>query len=430
MNVTVFEVGQADCTLIETDGGTNVLVDTDSGKKAVEALNDHGIEDIDAIIQTHPHTDHIGGDKKVMEEFGPDVVFVPEHTQGVRDASDLSDNIIEEFDRRGGSPTSTFEDAIEEANQEALTEEELNEITESEAIQDTVKNSFEGRRDNEVVTVEVSSQETEDGHDPLRLEVDNTEFEIFSPPPSETAARETLNEQDDVNATGVTLRVEDGNTSHLITGDMTEKSEEYLVENFSERLSTDVYHVGHHGSRHGNTTDFLEAVDPEVSVVSSGLHPGYKHPHGEVLSRLSRVDSDIYWTEEHGTVNFESTEIGVETYPEREGVVEPYKLSKRRDTLYRERLGEAEEEMTQLRFEDLVKKEPVSVKPAKETNSPGPHRTYETESVDEREDEREKQRKREGEVQVEQHHERQSQQENKHEGEDEREDYRPTPRRR
>jgi beta-lactamase superfamily II metal-dependent hydrolase len=63
-------VGQGDATLIQTPGGKNILIDGgETGSGIVQYLQGLGIQRIDLMIATHPHSDHIGGLVQVLEAF-------------------------------------------------------------------------------------------------------------------------------------------------------------------------------------------------------------------------------------------------------------------------------------------------------------------------------------------------------------------------
>ena len=51
--------------------------------------------------------------------------------------------------------------------------------------------------------------------------------------------------------------------------------------------------TAHHGSRASTSEAFLEAVRPEMAVISSGKNNRYGHPHPEVLKRFQ--DRKIRW---------------------------------------------------------------------------------------------------------------------------------------
>ena len=71
MNVSVIYVGQAEAILIESEGHV-MLVDAglpESGETVVQYLRSHGIVEIDYLVATHPHIDHIGGMPAVLAAF-------------------------------------------------------------------------------------------------------------------------------------------------------------------------------------------------------------------------------------------------------------------------------------------------------------------------------------------------------------------------
>lgn len=78
--VHFIDVGQADCILVRTAGGENMLIDAGNnadGDDVVEYLNNIGVSRIDYIIGTHPHEDHIGGMDNVINELDIGEVYMP-----------------------------------------------------------------------------------------------------------------------------------------------------------------------------------------------------------------------------------------------------------------------------------------------------------------------------------------------------------------
>jgi len=64
-------------------------------------------------------------------------------------------------------------------------------------------------------------------------------------------------------------------------------------------LHSDVLKMGHHGSRYSSKEDSLDAVSPEVVVISCGYDDAYGHPHNETLERLIQNNITYFRTDIH-----------------------------------------------------------------------------------------------------------------------------------
>ena len=77
LTVHFIDVGQADCALIECDG-EYMLIDAgyyENGIDVVEYLFDLGVEELDLMVGTHPHGDHIGGLPVVLDYFDTERIW-------------------------------------------------------------------------------------------------------------------------------------------------------------------------------------------------------------------------------------------------------------------------------------------------------------------------------------------------------------------
>ena len=93
--------------------------------------------------------------------------------------------------------------------------------------------------------------------------------------------------------------------SFLLPADIHRYTEEVLVASGASLGST-VLKAAHHGSATSSSQAFLNAVQPEVVVVSAGLDNKFGHPAPEVVERLTAAVGvgNVYVTAEHGRVRF------------------------------------------------------------------------------------------------------------------------------
>jgi beta-lactamase superfamily II metal-dependent hydrolase len=82
-------------------------------------------------------------------------------------------------------------------------------------------------------------------------------------------------------------------------GDATSNVEKEIL---NKNLSSTVLKVGHHGSKYSSSAAFLAKVRPKYSVISVAKANEYYHPHGVVLDKLRKLNSEILRTDELGTI--------------------------------------------------------------------------------------------------------------------------------
>ena len=93
----------------------------------------------------------------------------------------------------------------------------------------------------------------------------------------------------DSNNTSIIARLVFGETAFLFTGDASQSVERQLSRFAGQQLDSDVLKVAHHGSKTSTAPEFVEAVSPEIAVISVGKDNKYGHPHQEVLDNLKGV---------------------------------------------------------------------------------------------------------------------------------------------
>ena len=227
MAVYFLNVDQADASLLMGPDFTILIDAGDLGRNdVVPLLKNMGVEEIDLVIITHPHADHLGQFVYVMKAFPVHEVWMSgyEHT------------------------TRAFERALD-------------------AVIRSDAGYYEPRAGE---TIEIGS---------LRLE-------ILNPNKLTNVMHET----------SISLRAVYGDVSFLFTGDAERITEEKMV-NSTLPLQTQILKLGHHGSRTSSSITFLDAVDPEIAIISAGVDNPFGHPHPEVVRTIMRMGIKLYGTD-------------------------------------------------------------------------------------------------------------------------------------
>lgn len=103
----------------------------------------------------------------------------------------------------------------------------------------------------------------------------------------------------DNNDASIVLKMTYGNVSFLLTGDAGVALEKDMLQ---YDVKATVLKAGHHGSNTSSSEEFIQAVKPEVTILSYGEDNKYGHPHAEIVDRLQAIGSKIYATADLGTI--------------------------------------------------------------------------------------------------------------------------------
>ncbi|MFY9198662.1 MAG: ComEC/Rec2 family competence protein [Acutalibacteraceae bacterium] len=79
LSVHFIDVGQGDCIFIKI-GDNTMLIDSgekNNDEKIIKYLRNNGVDRVDYIIATHPHSDHIGAMETIIESFEIKNVIMP-----------------------------------------------------------------------------------------------------------------------------------------------------------------------------------------------------------------------------------------------------------------------------------------------------------------------------------------------------------------
>jgi competence protein ComEC len=241
LEIRILDVGQADAIFIRCPHGNHELL-IDSGdtrypgssknfKSALKLLQDPG-NPLECVIASHPHQDHIGNMKWVIQNYK---------------VGNYYDNGF-----KGGATWSAIAAALKQKG----------------------------------VKYWKSSQGSQA---PQISFCPDVKTEILRPQGFE-------DESDDPNSRSVVLRMEYGHNSFLFTGDCEVEEEDLLSEDPKTRakLDVDFLKAGHHGSDTSSSPEFLKETSPAIFAIScgakgKGTNQGYKHPRLSVLNSFESL---------------------------------------------------------------------------------------------------------------------------------------------
>jgi len=105
-----------------------------------------------------------------------------------------------------------------------------------------------------------------------------------------------------------------GNTSVLLMGDATKKTEDVVVSEEGKKLKSDILKVGHHGSKTSTSAALLGYEKPDFAVISAGKNNKYGHPNKETTDILEKFKIPSLITFKEGTIVFKSDGETIERY--------------------------------------------------------------------------------------------------------------------
>lgn len=253
LRITVVDVGSGSAALLEIPGGTTIMVDGggfsdnssfDVGARIIAPLLwQKKIKTIDLLILSHPNSDHLNGLIYLADNFNVTSLWANDERRNTLGYKRL----MEICSRRN-----IYIPAFTRLAREHL---------------------FNG-----------------------------VQLEILYPPRNFIDLKKS-NKWRNSNNNSLVLRVSYGETSFLFPGDIEAAAEKELSGLANGRLASTVLVAPHHGSRSSSSQIFIDAVNPQVVVVSCSANSYFKFPHPEVLQRYSDLEADVYRTDLSGAVS-------------------------------------------------------------------------------------------------------------------------------
>lgn len=112
------------------------------------------------------------------------------------------------------------------------------------------------------------------------------------------------NNAKNLNLASIVIQMKFDDMAYLFTGDAEKEVEEKILKENKE-LKINILKVGHHGSDTSSSEKFIQAVAPEISIISVGKDNSYGHPSQDILDRLEEIGSKTYRTDEVGNIFIE-----------------------------------------------------------------------------------------------------------------------------
>lgn len=116
---------------------------------------------------------------------------------------------------------------------------------------------------------------------------------------------------DKVNNYSIVFHLKYGEFDALFTGDIEEETSDE-VASYLGPVDFEYLKVPHHGSNNGLTEKLLNAVYPDVAVISVGEKNRYGHPTEDILDMLNQKKVKVLRTDEIGDVVVESDGVSWE----------------------------------------------------------------------------------------------------------------------
>ncbi len=251
LRLAFLDIGQGDATLITFPNQEKMLIDCARDRTVLSALgrNMHSYDrTIDYLVATHPDADHYGGCIDVLKRYRVRHIY------------------FNGFDKEGSALLKEFHRTVQQ------------EIT-------------DGGADLTIVTTT------------HYLEIASTTLHFLYPDhaimldPRVPGVKEI-----ESNNTSIVTRISYGNHDILMTGDMEQPLEQYLLRSFGTTLQSEVLKVGHHGSISSSGEDFVKIVSPQYAIISVGKNNSYGHPANRVLARLERIKARVLRTDLLGDI--------------------------------------------------------------------------------------------------------------------------------
>ena len=292
-------MGQGDGIVLRERWGAVLLVDGGSTsvqkvgeKRIIPYLKSRGIRVIDCAFVSHADSDHMSGVLEILTEM-PEYSAYRESMAGYTGTPVIKRLVLPEWGVSGERNAESIGIEPTEGTKSEMTEASYRELLRL-AEEKQVEVSYMGAGDRMTVGTKIG-------------------LSCLAPEEGIT--------YDNKNAASMVLLATYGEFDLLLTGDMEKEGELRMVEGDVFAPDTvDVLKVSHHGSNTASSEEFINVLQPCISVISCGKNNRYGHPHTETLETLYGANSRVYRTDESGCV---TVKVGKKRRIEVQGWREP-----------------------------------------------------------------------------------------------------------
>lgn len=247
LHIVFCDVGQGDAIFIRTSGGSDILIDGGPDDAVLNCLGKHmplWDRDLELVILTHPHSDHFTGLFSVLKNYK-----------------------VKAF-------------ATEDLDNKTLGFGEFMKMIKNQAI--PTRFVFAG--------------------DKFKLK-DGVIVEIVGPTQEfldQTSPGGTIGESSEFGS--VLTKVKYGKFAALLTGDSQASELSEVLSLSKDVINLSILQVPHHGSRFGLTSEILDALSPDLAVISVGKNNRYGHPAPFILDLLKSANIKALRTDQNGEI--------------------------------------------------------------------------------------------------------------------------------
>lgn len=253
LHIIFCDVGQGDAIYLTFPNGGDMLIDSGPNSKVLTCLGKHMRffdREIDVVLLTHPDKDHLGGLSEVLQRYTMKHFISVPVKKDTKSFAEIS-NLLQEL-RIPIKYSTTYDQFTFGAVKFSVIWPERAWLQDALTIPSADIGKLESSLPGEVLA--------------YSSDTDSNVFSIY-------------------------LHLQYGTFDALFTGDGDRSTQQLISKLGLSGLlprEVEVLKVPHHGSKTGMTSEFLDLIQPQVSVIQVGKNNTYGHPTSEAMKALEQ----------------------------------------------------------------------------------------------------------------------------------------------